>query len=129
VLGVAAFTCTSVSVAGEMMQDLKAGHILGCTPWKMQVGDMLGVTAAALVMFLVLSLLHLGDMKRAVGTELDRLEQSGTATVTYKGTRTGLAGTSYTLDQVRQLSPEEQNDILERRPVLAANGSRRLRPV
>ena len=25
VLGVAAFTCTSVSVAGEMMQDLKAG--------------------------------------------------------------------------------------------------------
>ena len=49
-LGVAAFTCTSVSVAGEMMQDLKAGHILGCTPWKMQVGDMFGVTAAALAM-------------------------------------------------------------------------------
>jgi hypothetical protein len=40
------------------------------------------------------------------------LEQSGTATVTYKGTRAGLEGTSYTLDQIRQLSPEEQNDIL-----------------
>jgi len=112
VLGVAAFTCTSVSVAGEMMQDLKAGHILGCTPWKMQVGDMLGVTAAAVVMFLVLSLLHLGDLKRAVGNELDKLEQSGTTSVTYRGEQAELKGKSYTLAEVKLLSPEEQNDIL-----------------
>ena len=46
VLIVAAFTCVSVSVAGEMMQDLKAGHILGCTPRRMQIGDIFGVTAA-----------------------------------------------------------------------------------
>jgi putative OPT family oligopeptide transporter len=112
VLGVAAFTCTSVSVAGEMMQDLKAGHILGCTPWKMQMGDMLGVTAAAVVMFLVLSLLHLGDLKRAVGNELDKLEQSGTTSVTYRGEQAELQGKSYTLAEVKLLSPEEQNDIL-----------------
>ncbi|MCC6397470.1 MAG: OPT/YSL family transporter, partial [Bacteroidetes bacterium] len=112
VLGVAAFTCTSVSVAGEMMQDLKAGHILGCTPWKMQVGDMLGVTAAAVVMFLVLSLLHLGDLKRAVGNELDKLEQSGATAVTYRGEQAELQGKSYTLAEVKLLSPEEQNDIL-----------------
>ncbi len=112
VLGVAAFTCTSVSVAGEMMQDLKAGHILGCTPWKMQLGDMLGVVASAVVMFLILSLLHIGDLKRAVGDEFDRLEQSGTTSVTYKGKVVDLQGTTYTLDQVRQLSPEEQNDVL-----------------
>lgn len=56
VLGVAAFTCTSVSVAGEMMQDLKAGHILGCTPWRMQLGDIFGIMAAGVIMFFILSL-------------------------------------------------------------------------
>jgi uncharacterized oligopeptide transporter (OPT) family protein len=112
VLGVAAFTCTSVSVAGEMMQDLKAGHILGCTPWKMQVGDIFGVTAAALAMFFILSLLHLGDIKRVTGLELERLEGGGTTTVTYKGKNAGLQGKEYTLAEVRALSPEEQNDVL-----------------
>ena len=38
VLGVAAVGCVSAAVAGEMLQDLKVGHILGGTPWKMQVG-------------------------------------------------------------------------------------------
>jgi hypothetical protein len=112
VLGVAAFTCTSVSVAGEMMQDLKAGHILGCTPWKMQVGDIFGVTAAAVVMFFILSLLHLGDIKRVVGEELDNLQQSGATSVVYQGSSPGLAGKQYTIDEIRQLEPEQQNDIL-----------------
>lgn len=112
VLGVAAFTCTSVSVAGEMMQDLKAGHLLGCTPWKMQVGDMLGVTAASLVMFLVLSVLHLGDLKRAVGEELERLEHEGTTAVIYKGNEPSMQGRSFALAEVRDLTPEQQNDVL-----------------
>ena len=112
VLGVAAFTCTSVSVAGEMMQDLKAGHILGCTPWRMQVGDIFGVTAAAVVMFLILSLLHLGDIKQVVGDEMERLEKSGIASVEYKGQDPALAGRTYTLDEIKQASPERQNDIL-----------------
>ena len=112
VLGVAAFTCTSVSVAGEMMQDLKAGHILGCTPWRMQIGDIFGVTAAALVMFLVISLLHLADVKKVVGGEIDRLESSGVTQVEYKGDDPALAGTTYTLDEIRQAAPERQNDIL-----------------
>ncbi len=33
-----------------MMQDLKVGHILGGTPWKMEVGEIIGVTIAALVL-------------------------------------------------------------------------------
>ena len=37
VLGVAAVVCVSAAVAGEMLQDLKAGYILGGTPWRMQV--------------------------------------------------------------------------------------------
>jgi putative OPT family oligopeptide transporter len=62
VLGVAAVVCVSSAVAGEMLQDLKVGHILGGTPWKMQVGDLIGVGLASLVMFFPLVVLHQGDI-------------------------------------------------------------------
>jgi putative OPT family oligopeptide transporter len=57
VLGVAAVICVSSAVAGEMLQDLKVGHILGGTPSKMQVGDLLGVVVASLVLFFPLAVL------------------------------------------------------------------------
>jgi putative OPT family oligopeptide transporter len=62
VLGVAAVVCVAAAVAGEMLQDLKAGHILGGTPWKMQLGDLLGVALSAAVMFIPLVILHQGDI-------------------------------------------------------------------
>ncbi len=62
VLGVAAVVCVSSAVAGEMLQDLKVGHILGGTPWKMQVGDIIGVVFAGLVLFFPLYLLHTSDL-------------------------------------------------------------------
>ncbi len=62
VLGVAAVVCVSAAVAGEMLQDLKVGHILGGTPWKMQLGDIIGVAVSAAVMFLPLLILHQGDV-------------------------------------------------------------------
>lgn len=62
VLGVAAVICVAAAVAGEMLQDLKVGHILGGTPWKMQVGDMFGILLAASVMFFPLLILHQGDI-------------------------------------------------------------------
>ena len=61
-LGVAAVGCVSSAVAGEMLQDLKVGHILGGTPWKMQVGDIIGVFVAGLVMFFPLYILHTSDL-------------------------------------------------------------------
>lgn len=63
VLGVAAVVCVAAAVAGEMLQDLKVGHILGGTPWKMQIGDLIGVGVASLVMFFPLLILHVGDIK------------------------------------------------------------------
>jgi putative OPT family oligopeptide transporter len=57
VLGVAAVVCVSSAVAGEMLQDLKVGHILGGTPSKMQIGDVLGVIVASLVLFFPLYVL------------------------------------------------------------------------
>ena len=112
VLGVAAFTCVTVSVAGEMMQDLKAGHILGCTPWRMQLGDVLGVTAAALTMFFVLSILHLGDIKTVVGAKLGELERTRVESVVYQGANTALQQRAYALGEIRTLAPELQNELL-----------------
>jgi len=62
VLGVAAIGCVSAAVAGEMLQDLKVGHILGGTPWKMQVGDLIGVVLAGLVLFFPLYVLQNADI-------------------------------------------------------------------
>jgi putative OPT family oligopeptide transporter len=58
VLGVAAVVCVSSAVAGEMLQDLKVGHILGGTPAKMQIGDLFGIVAASLVLFFPLLVLN-----------------------------------------------------------------------
>ena len=58
VLGVAAVVCISSAVAGEMLQDLKVGHILGGTPAKMQIGDFMGVAVASFALLPVLLLLN-----------------------------------------------------------------------
>ena len=50
VLAVAGVVCCACGIAGDMLQDLKVGHILGGTPWRMQVGELIGVTIAALVL-------------------------------------------------------------------------------
>jgi putative OPT family oligopeptide transporter len=64
VLGVASVVCVSSAVAGEMLQDLKVGHILGGTPWKMQVGDLIGVLFAGAFMFVPLFVLHFSNIKQ-----------------------------------------------------------------
>lgn len=66
VLAVAAIVCVSAAVAGEMLQDLKAGHILGGTPWRMQIGDIIGVALAGAVMFGVLVFLNDGDIAKGI---------------------------------------------------------------
>ncbi|MBZ5726576.1 MAG: oligopeptide transporter, OPT family [Acidobacteriia bacterium] len=58
VLGVAAVVCVSSAVAGEMLQDLKAGHILGGTPSKMQIGDLFGIAVSSMALFFPLMWLH-----------------------------------------------------------------------
>jgi putative OPT family oligopeptide transporter len=58
VLAVAGVVCCAAGIAGDMMQDLKVGHILGGTPWRMQVGELFGVVAAAAVLAFPLMALH-----------------------------------------------------------------------
>jgi putative OPT family oligopeptide transporter len=64
-LAVAAVVACTMGVAGDMMQDWKVGHFLGGTPWKMQIGGLIGVVAAALVLVLPIILLDHSDPKFA----------------------------------------------------------------
>ena len=58
VLGVAGVVCCAAGIAGDMIQDLKVGHILGGTPWRMEVGEIIGVIVAALVLVWPMIVLH-----------------------------------------------------------------------
>ena len=49
--------CCAAAIAGDNMQDLKAGYIVQATPWKQQVMQMVGTVSAALVMAPILMLL------------------------------------------------------------------------
>jgi uncharacterized oligopeptide transporter (OPT) family protein len=50
--------CCAAAIGGDNLQDLKCGQLVGSTPWKQQVMQILGVVVAAFVMAPVLSLLH-----------------------------------------------------------------------
>ena len=63
VLGVAAVVCVSSAVAGELMQDFKAGYILGGTPRTIQIVELIAVVLASLVMYFPLYILHVGNIK------------------------------------------------------------------
>jgi len=49
--------CCGAAIAGDNMQDLKSGYIVGATPWKQQVMQMVGTVSAALVIAPVLNAL------------------------------------------------------------------------
>lgn len=55
---VATIIAAAGAIAGDNMQDLKAGHILGATPRRQQVMQIVGVAALALVIAPVLNVLH-----------------------------------------------------------------------
>ena len=57
VIGVAAFVACAGAISGDNLQDLKTGYIVGATPWRQQIGQVVGVAAGALVIPLVLNLL------------------------------------------------------------------------
>ena len=65
VLGVAAVVAVACSVSGSLIQDLKAGHLLGGTPWKMQVVEI--ITVAMLAFFLMGPIIALHEAYAADG--------------------------------------------------------------
>jgi putative OPT family oligopeptide transporter len=58
VLGVASVVCCACSVSGSLIQDLKAGYLLGGTPWKMEVAEILAVVVLAVFLLFPMIALH-----------------------------------------------------------------------
>jgi len=54
---IGAVVCCAASVGGDNLQDLKAGYLVGATPWKQQLMLMIGAFSCALIMAPVLNLL------------------------------------------------------------------------
>jgi putative OPT family oligopeptide transporter len=54
---IGAVVCCAASVAGDNLQDLKAGYLVGATPWRQQVMLAIGAVSCALIMAPVLNLL------------------------------------------------------------------------
>jgi putative OPT family oligopeptide transporter len=55
---IGAVVCCAAAVGGDNLQDLKAGHIVGATPWKQQLMLGIGAFSCALIMAPVLDLLN-----------------------------------------------------------------------
>jgi len=83
VLGVAAVVCCVCGVAGDMMQDLKVGHILGGTPRRMQYGELIGVVVAASVLVIPITLLD--QYGGGIGSEKLPAPQAGLMAMLAKG--------------------------------------------
>ncbi len=70
---VGAVVCCAAAIAGDNMQDLKAGYLVGATPYKQQIMQIVGVVAGALVIAPVLELLFqaygLGDVFPRTGMD------------------------------------------------------------
>jgi putative OPT family oligopeptide transporter len=87
VLGVAAVVCCICWVAGDMMQDLKVGHILGGTPRRMELGEIIGVVAAASVM--VIPIMLLDQYGGGIGSDKLPAPQAGLMAMLAKGIVSG----------------------------------------
>ena len=59
-LSIGGLVCIAAANAGATSQDLKTGFLIGATPWKQQVGLMVGVSASVLVIGLTLILMNEG---------------------------------------------------------------------
>ena len=55
---IGAVVCCAAAMGGDNLQDLKTGHLVGATPWKQQVMQVVGVVTGALVIVPVLALLQ-----------------------------------------------------------------------
>ena len=82
VLAVAGVICCAAGIAGDMTQDLKVGHMLGGTPWKMELGEIIGVALAALVLMPFIAVL---DRVYVIGSESLPAPQAGLMALMSKG--------------------------------------------
>jgi putative OPT family oligopeptide transporter len=64
VLGVAAVVCCAICVSGSLIQDLKVGHILGGTPRKMEIAEIIATITTSFVLVFPMLWLHQANIKQ-----------------------------------------------------------------
>ena len=64
VLGVAAVVCCACAVSGDMIQDLKAGQLLGGSPRAMQIAELISTVVVSFVLVFPIIVLHEGNIAR-----------------------------------------------------------------
>lgn len=57
VLTVGTVVCVAASISGDISQDLKTGFLLGATPWKQQIAEIIGAVCSATVICYVVKIL------------------------------------------------------------------------
>ena len=50
--------CSAAAIAGDNMQDLKTGYLIGATPWRQQIAQIIGTLAGAIIIGPVMMLLN-----------------------------------------------------------------------
>ena len=68
-IAIAAIICIVTAIAGDTSQDLKTGFLLGATPKKQQIGEIIGVVASAVAIGATLNLLSSATEGFTVGVE------------------------------------------------------------
>lgn len=88
VLGIAAVVCCACGIGGDMMQDLKVGHILGGTPKRMQIAEMISVILVSFLLIAPIGFLHAADLQvggEGIGGEALPAPQAGLMAMLSKG--------------------------------------------
>jgi putative OPT family oligopeptide transporter len=57
-LVVGAVICTAAAIAGDTSQDLKTGYLIGSTPWRQQLGELIGIGSSAVVIGFIMIMLN-----------------------------------------------------------------------
>jgi len=74
VLGIAGVICCAAGIAGDMMQDLKVGQLLGGTPRRMEIAEIIGVIFASLLLIWPMIVM---DQVYHIGSEMLPAPQAG----------------------------------------------------
>lgn len=57
-IAIGSVICINAAIAGDTSQDLKTGYIVGATPWRQQIGELIGVVASSVAIGAILYLLN-----------------------------------------------------------------------
>ncbi len=85
-IAIGSIICIVAAISGDTSQDLKTGYLLGATPKKQQIGEILGVVASALAIGFTLNLL---DTAWGFGSEELAAPQATLMKMVIEGIMTG----------------------------------------